>query len=75
MFLPMFRMVARPSASWAASPGMAPKEGVVPVRGGHHGHLVYSEVLVEYIEGGRRAATTGNGDRGARLVSKGFAPA
>ena len=25
MFLPMFRIVARPSASWAASPGMAPK--------------------------------------------------
>ena len=25
MFLPMLRMVARPSASWAASPGMAPK--------------------------------------------------
>ena len=24
MFLPMLRMVARPSASWAASPGMAP---------------------------------------------------
>lgn len=46
---------------------------VVPVRGGHHGHLVDSEVLVEYIEGGRRAATAGDGDRGTRLVRKGLA--
>lgn len=46
---------------------------VVPVRGGHHGHLVDSEVLVEYIEGGRRAAATGDGDRGTRLVRKGLA--
>lgn len=46
---------------------------VVPVRGGHHGHLVDSEVLVEYVEGGRRAAATGDGDRGTRLVRKGLA--
>lgn len=46
---------------------------VVPVRGGHHGHLVDGEVLVEHVEGGRRAAATGNGDSGARLVRKGLA--
>lgn len=46
---------------------------VVPVCGGHHGHLVDSEVFVEYIEGGRRAAATGDGDRGTRLVHKGLA--
>lgn len=46
---------------------------VVPVRGGDHGHLVDGEVLVEYIERGRRAAAAGNGDRGARLVRKGLA--
>ena len=46
---------------------------VVPVRGGDHGHLVDGEVLVEHIEGGRRAAATGDGDGSARLVCKGFA--
>lgn len=46
---------------------------VVPVRGSNHGHLVDGEVLVEYIERGRRAAAAGNGDRGARLVRKGLA--
>lgn len=46
---------------------------VVPVGGGDHGHLVDGEVLVEYIERGRRAAAAGNGDRGARLVRKGLA--
>lgn len=45
---------------------------VVPVRGGHHGHLVDGEVLVEHIEGGRRATTTGNGDGSTRLVREGL---
>ena len=46
---------------------------VVPVRGSNHGHLVDGEVLIEHVEGGRRAAATGNGDGSARLVCKGFA--
>lgn len=46
---------------------------VIPVGGCHHGHLVDGEVLVEHVEGGRRAAAAGNGDSGARLVRKGLA--
>lgn len=46
---------------------------VVPVRGGYHGHLVDSEVLVEHIEGGRCTAATGDGDGSAGFVLKGFA--
>lgn len=45
---------------------------VVPVGGGDHGHLVDGEVLVEHIEGGRGAAATGDGDRGAGFVLKGM---
>ena len=71
MFLPMFRMVARPSASPSASPGTAAKH-VVPVGGSNYGHLLNGEVLVEHIEGGRRAAATGDGDRGAGFVLKGM---
>lgn len=46
---------------------------VIPVGGCHHGHLVDGEVLVEHVEGGRRAAAAGDGDSGARLVRKGLA--
>lgn len=46
---------------------------VVPVGGSNYGHLLNGEVLVEHVEGGRRAAATGNGDGSARLVCKGFA--
>ena len=45
---------------------------VVPVRRGHHGHLIDGEILVEHIERGRRTAATGDGNRGARLVRKGL---
>lgn len=45
---------------------------VVPVGGGNYGHLLNGEVLVEHIEGGRGAAATGDGDRGAGFVLKGM---
>lgn len=45
---------------------------VVPVGGGNYGHLLNGEVLVEHIEGGRRAAAAGDGDRGAGFVLKGM---
>ena len=45
---------------------------VVPVGGSNYGHLLNGEVLVEHIEGGRRAAATGDGDCGARFVLKGM---
>ncbi len=45
---------------------------VVPVGGGNYGHLLNGEVLVEHIEGGRRAAAAGDGDCGAGFVLKGM---
>ncbi len=72
MFLPMLRMVARPSASPSAVAGHAAKH-VVPVRGRYHRHLVDGEVLIEHVERRRRTAATGDGDGSARLVCKSFA--
>ena len=71
MFLPMFRMVARPRHLHRPR-GHAAKH-VVPVRGRYHRHLVDGEVLIEHVEGRRRTAATGDGDGSARLVCKSFA--